>query len=84
MASLGPFAAATQQDQHQRATTHRPLKPEIPGDHRCPQGACTDPPPPPPVTNESFAATTAPGVNYWLLLAGLTVALAAISSLNRK
>jgi hypothetical protein len=42
----------TQADQHAKATGHRPFKPAIPGDHRCPQGACAIQPPPPPVSNQ--------------------------------
>lgn len=93
MASLGPFVANTQTDQHIRATTHRPYKPEIPGDHHCPQGACAIKPPPPPVTNqpppssnsESFVSEQHqnPPFTYWILLASLTVTLALLRATSK-
>jgi hypothetical protein len=86
MTSLAPFAANTQADQHSRAVGHKPFKPDLPTDHRCPQGACATPPPPPPVKNEPFAPLSAQQqqTTYWLLIAGLTGALAFVSYLNRK
>jgi hypothetical protein len=90
MTSLGPFVADTQADQHAKATGHRPFKPAIPGDHRCPQGACAIPPPPPPVSNQGHkqeqftdsAATHLPP-SYWALLTGLTVTLALLRVVSK-
>ena len=87
MTSLAPFAANTQADQHSRAVGYKPFKPALPGDHRCPQGACATPPPPPPVQNELFTSMPLPQQQqtaYWTLLVGLTCALAFVSYLNRK
>ncbi len=49
-------ATAWHDQQRERATTHQPKKFEIPQDHRCPGGTCSQDPPPPPPGTEAFAA----------------------------
>jgi len=50
-------ATAWHEQQRQRATTRPVFRPEIPQDHRCPGGFCSQTPPPPPPGTEPFASS---------------------------
>lgn len=71
MSALAVNTIAAQNDQHSRAQQHRPFRPELPGDHRCPTSNCSIPPPPLPPGIESFDNTPRSDWMSLFLIAGI-------------
>jgi hypothetical protein len=61
-------------DQRARITSYRPVRPQMPNEHRCAATGCAEPPPPLPAGVEGFTVPTG-------IVAPLLVAAAALITL---
>jgi hypothetical protein len=76
-------ATALHQEQRQRVSTYKPKKPEIPTNHNCPGGQCSQPVPPlPPGSVDSFCSGNCGGghpTGWWVVMGVAALSFAWIT-----
>jgi hypothetical protein len=76
-------SVAWHQEQRQRVSTYKPKKPEIPSDHNCPGGQCSQPVPPLPVGSvDTFCSGNCETIptSWWIVMGAVTFSFVWITA----
>jgi hypothetical protein len=89
MTDPGASATAWHQEQRQRIASHQTKKPEMPSNHNCPGGQCTQPVPPLPAGSvDTFCSGDCSSqvitANPWIIGGALILAAIFAMSLRRR